>query len=452
MAQESTNAEMDVIPAARVTINGVEFVSGLFWQTLTRPRAFMKEAREIGKREKMDIVAIRYGTIMQAGFVGKNLGILKGMYSLASSLAGCLGKSWIGVFDLEDGRYAFVAVHDGAIVPDCDIIGDRNEVLERFSYIYSYFSWEKVYAPDDFDYGGEVLNIRALLTNSSLKKEYRLKQLSFGLTLREGITLICLLAVIGGSAWAYLQWKNAQIERIRQERIRQLVLRQQQLAELNARAKRAQSMRALEHPWAKLPSASDFVSVCVANINATPLAINGWDFVSAKCSSSTTSNQLIVMFKRTGNATTNDIINGIHQRYQVDPALINDGQAQTASVTLDLKLLYGGDDPLQPSAAILSGFTSHFQAMGIQPSLDKKHQSDADQPKLMPGQDPSALQQAPKPDWTTYTFAITDSDLAPEQLFNHMDGTALRFTDLGVKLDLDSAKLTWNAAGEIYAK
>ena len=45
--------------AAIITINGNRFVSGLLWQSLTRPRGYMKEAKEIGKREGLDIVAIR---------------------------------------------------------------------------------------------------------------------------------------------------------------------------------------------------------------------------------------------------------------------------------------------------------------------------------------------------------------------------------------------------------
>lgn len=152
--ENATPSVASTAPVTITTVNGKQFVSGLFWQPLTRPRAYMKEAREIGKREGMDIVAIRHSTIMQAGFVGKNQGVLKGMYSIAATLAGKLGSSWLGVFELDDGRYVFVAVNDGAIVPGCDMVGDRDEVREKLAYIYGLFSWEKVYVPANFEYGG----------------------------------------------------------------------------------------------------------------------------------------------------------------------------------------------------------------------------------------------------------------------------------------------------------
>jgi len=106
-------------PAATiVSINGNRFVSGLLWQALTRPRGYMKEAKEIGKREGLDIVAIRdTAEVKQAGFVSKADGAYKGMYSLAAALAGQLGDTWIGAFKLPDDRYAMVAVDSGAIIP-----------------------------------------------------------------------------------------------------------------------------------------------------------------------------------------------------------------------------------------------------------------------------------------------------------------------------------------------
>src|SRR5260363_112678 len=93
-----------MLPKVKVLrVNGKPFVCGLFWQPLTRPRAYMKEAREIGKRESMEIVAIRRSTIIQAGFVAKHQGALKGMISMAAALPGLLGPSWLGGFVLDDG-------------------------------------------------------------------------------------------------------------------------------------------------------------------------------------------------------------------------------------------------------------------------------------------------------------------------------------------------------------
>lgn len=431
-------------PVTITTVNGKQFVSGLFWQPLTRPRAFMKEAREIGKREGMDIVAIRHSTIMQAGFVAKDQGVLKGMYSMAASLAGRLGSSWLGVFELDDGKYAFVAVNDGAIVPGCDMVGDRDEVREKLNYIYSFFSWEKVYVPADFDYGGEAIDIKTLLIPGDLKKEHRLKQLTFGLTARELLLVVgALVAVVAGGV-VYMKWREAEDLRVRMERIQAEQIRQQQLAELNAKTKREQSVHALAHPWAKLPAAGDFISSCVAGINTMPLTINGWVFESAKCGGT----QLAATFKRRGTATVNDFIAGTQGRFQSEPAFFEEGES--AAVHVELKLMYGGDDALRPLAAMLASFSSHFQALNIKTQLAEKPATQ-DKPKALPGQDASQPASEPVPDWKTYTFSF-DTELAPEVAFSGLDGSGVRFTEVGVKLQEETSKLTWNVAGEIYAK
>jgi|GEM_PF-4219522 Pilin accessory protein (PilO). len=72
-------------------INGADFVTGLVWNTISNPRGIMSEARRFGRDNNMDVVAIRESLIKaQAGYVGKNKGVNKEMYSLASSLAGIL--------------------------------------------------------------------------------------------------------------------------------------------------------------------------------------------------------------------------------------------------------------------------------------------------------------------------------------------------------------------------
>src|SRR5260363_350262 len=95
-----------MLPKVKVLrVNGKPFVCGLFWQPLTRPREYMK------------IVAIRRSTIIQAGFVAKHQGALKGMVSMAAALAGLLGPSWLGVFVLVDRHYVLAAGNARPLVP-----------------------------------------------------------------------------------------------------------------------------------------------------------------------------------------------------------------------------------------------------------------------------------------------------------------------------------------------
>lgn len=112
-----------------ISVNGAEFVTGLVWNTITNARGIMSEARRFGRENSMDVVAIRERLLKaQAGYVGKNKGVNKEMYSLASTLAGVLeqrhlndtklqqkiaqdskpdeeinneGAAWLGVFEVQ---------------------------------------------------------------------------------------------------------------------------------------------------------------------------------------------------------------------------------------------------------------------------------------------------------------------------------------------------------------
>jgi len=435
-------------PATITTINGKQFVSGLFWQPLTRPRAFMKEAREIGKREGMDIVAIRRSTIMQAGFVAKNQGVMKGMYSLAASLAGTLGKSWIGVFALDEERFAFVAVQDGAILPGCDMVGTRDVILEKLRTTYSFFpkQWDKVYCPPSFEFGGDDLQIDKILTPSVLKKDYRLKQLTFGLTTKELVIGFVIITLLVGSSVTYFNWKRQRDKRALAERIQKDQQKRRDLEALNAKAKKAQTVKALEHPWSKAPAAEDFVVGCYAAIASMPLIVKGWGFESATCDG----HHEIAIYKRFGNATVDEFVSDARRRWPTEPAILAGGNS--AAINIELKLLFGGDDALPQSALSLSRLTSSMQAIGIEIKIDEKKDPQATAAKL-PGQDAASAVTLPKPNWKTYSYSLS-SDLSPLVFWQGVNGQGIRMSNLGATLKIEDTapSITWNAAGEIYAQ
>jgi len=141
--------------------------------------------------------------VRQAGFVAKNQGVTKGMYSLATALAGVLGNSWIGVFALENGQYALVGVYGGSIEPGCDVVGDRDDIEQRFSWLRQMREWDAIYVPADFQVGGESRDIYEVLSRKNLKAEYRLKQLTFGLSGREIGLMLSIGALVVGAVYGY---------------------------------------------------------------------------------------------------------------------------------------------------------------------------------------------------------------------------------------------------------
>ncbi len=115
-----------------LSYHGNKFVSGLFWRPLSSQRQYMKEARKLGKEEHLDIVAIRHSpTVIQAGFVSKSQGAVKGMYSLASALSGQFEGDFLACWKVDEDRYALVATLDGAIVPGQDLVTTFDEARDR---------------------------------------------------------------------------------------------------------------------------------------------------------------------------------------------------------------------------------------------------------------------------------------------------------------------------------
>lgn len=428
-----------------VRINGKDFVTGLMWQALTRPRAYMAEAREIGKRDSMDIVAIRLGlSLIQAGFVKKGNGVTKGMYSLASALAGQIKEqSWIGAFLLPTGQYALVAVHRGLIVPGCDVVGNKEQILNLLVEKDSQrrvMEFDKVYHPEDFEHRGAPLNIEDVLAPGVLRKEYALKPLTLGLTKQEMVALACgavavLTLGIGYQQWTAYQAREAALEVARLERIKQ-----EQLKALNAAAGAEQTVQALEHPWAKMPGVDDFLNGCHGAIDSLPLAIGGWTFESALCNSTTVES----VFARVGKTTFNDLIAATQKQFPAPPVLM-DG-AERAGLGDEIRLGAGGDDELLLFTELQADFMTHLQQLDLHAEIVEVPVTPPAPPTLPGGE---AAPAPPVPDWRQFSFSLT-TQYTPKLIFSGLNLPGVRLVEMSVVRD--GHQLSWSLKGELYAR
>ena len=359
-----------------------------------------------------------------------------------------MGESWLGVFALGAERYALVGVKDGAILPGCDIVGDQVEIQEKLQIFQAFFTDEndKFFSPPEFGFSNNELYLDKVLVASSLKKEYRLKQLTFGLTSKEWgvVGVLGVLALVG--AVVFFQWKAAEEKRIREERIRIAEEQRLELERLNEKAQQEQSLQALEHPWAKMAEVDGFWRVCFAQVTKLPLAFDGWVFQSARCSF----DKVDVTYSRTGNATVGDFIIGAAPRFPAaEPAFFEEGQAAAVHVPLDMGV--GGDEDLEQMNPLLNRFSSHFQRLGLKPVINEK--ATEEQRQVMPGEDPNDpnAPKKPEPFWRTFTFSY-ESPRAPNETLSGLAGPGLRLTEISVNLNFESAQLTWKVDGEIYAQ
>lgn len=427
-----------------LTYHGRSFVTGLIWHPLGSLTGYMKEARQFGRKEHMDIVAIRHTeTVIQAGFVSQSEGAVKGMYSLAASLAGQLGPSWLAAWRISpaEDRYALVAVYRGAVIPGADIVGSADEVKRKVAMQLSRsISFEQLFLPPEFDRGGALFDPEAFLHPTSLKREYKLKPLAFGLSTQELIKASAFASVIVGCLLGWQQWYEHKLEVARNAQIAADLARQAELEALKLRTPIPVDIAALEHPWVKQPSVPDFLDGCSGSIDQLPLAIAGWIFVSAQCDGAL----LSANYKRTGNSTTLDFNEATSGHFSDTPAFYDEGNSAALKLTFQLPL--AGDDRLIPAKKALDGITSWLQAKSLVPKI-KEIPVTPIQPKALPGQ--PAPPPPPPADYRHYEVEYM-SLLPPATVLHAVPHTGMRLRE--IKTQLQNGQLTWTVIGDLYVQ
>lgn len=439
MASPSSPAQVQVL-----RYHGQAFVVGLLWHPLSSLTGYMREARQFGREQAMDIVAIRRtDSIIQAGFVARSAGALKGMYSLASVLAGQLGDSWIAAWrvGVNEDCYALVAVFNGAVIPGSDRIGSAEEIQRKVAQLLGRsIHFAETFLPPEFQRGGRPLEIEALLEPRHLRREHRLRPLVFGLSPGErirvaGVGVLLIAGLIGMQQW------NAYSSRLaREAAIAAEQARQAKLAELNARAPSEQSLQALEHPWASRPSVDAFVDGCHRALDVLPLSIAGWRFVSAQCNGE----QVSATFKRTGNSTAADFTRAANGHFADSPAFFDEGNSAALKTTLSLPL--AGDEQLLNVSEALASLTSWLHGQSLVPSL-KEIPVQVKKTQSLPGQ-PEAPAPA-LPDWKHFELTF-NSALPPATVLRHVPGTGFRL--ISISTQLQNHQLNWTVTGDLYAR
>ncbi|PWU32061.1 pilus assembly protein PilO [Pseudomonas sp. RW407] len=423
---------------------GRAFVTGLRWHPLGSLTGYMKEARKFGEDNDLDIVAIRRTPrIIQAGFVSRTEGVTKGMYSLAATLAGQLGNSWIAAWQVEtdEDRYAVVAVHDGGIIPGCDLIGTAAEIRRRVAQNRSRgISFEHEYLPPEFEMGGEPLDIEELLQPSKLKREYRLRPLVFGLSKAELAQLLVIAMIVIVAFVAWTQWRAHQEQIAREARLESERKRLEEQARLEQETGTKQPLQALEHPWAKRPSVPAFVEGCSRVMYQLPLSIQGWTFANAQCDGT----QVLAAYTRGGNSTAAELISASAGHFSDRPAFFDEGNS--ATLKFDLALPAAGDEPLVEAIDALASLSSWLHAFSQEPTLKEVPVVVPQEPAL-PGQ--PAPPPPPPPQWKLFDLSYV-SGVLPYDSLNGAPLQGLRLRE--IKTEYQAGHLMWSVSGDLYAK
>lgn len=420
-----------------IDVSGVAFVSGLQWRPLRSPRSYMAEAKAIGKKEHMEMVTIRKTrTVIQAGFAPKGRSRLKGLYSLAAACAGVLGENWIGVFAVDAERYALIAVHRGAVVPGYDVIGLRATIEPALRQIYSLLSGEnsefenggRVIAPAEFAFSGDQIALSDLLTAKTLKSDYRLRPLTFGLTTREFVMIGTGVAALAAAGYGANWWLAMQA------------------AEKAAAADRAKAAAAQDAalaakanivlPWVSAPSAGELLAGCAALLHDTPLALGGWHVASVRCANGTSTAE----YRRLDAAPVAAFVAAAEARYGNAPALLDQGTKGT--ITTAITLPVATDDKLRATDALVLDLTNLIQRVEGAATLTLVNKPYAPNP---------TTPDVPAPTWTTHGFTV-QTTFPPERLFDGFDKSGVRVAEIVTTLNPSDASLSWTITGEFYAR
>ena len=203
----------------------------------------------------------------QTGFASLELGRKAvAMQSLGALVADAKPEPWLGIFDLGDGLYWYIAVRDNQeILPDGDVIGNRDDIEDARARHASFGGWEYV--------DGDAGTVLSLISGSKRSFPVVDSEARPWLAPAVGGASLLLVSAAGLTLW------HRHEQAVAQQRQEALARQQALRAAMAARVPKA----AVILPWTQLASAADFLQTCGRAFDATPLAQDGWVLSAWDC-------------------------------------------------------------------------------------------------------------------------------------------------------------------------
>lgn len=443
---KKASAPPDLTRIRVININKKRFVVGLQWRTVKSQRNVMKEIKQIGKRDKLDVVAIRQSDAIQAGFAPKSNLKLRGSYSLIVSLASLLEGCCIAVIPVGTNgikkEYTLVGrTEKGGIHPYSDEIYLEDEIEQTVIDLKAALRGNrseleiKIFGDTtEFLWATDSLELESILTVKNLSKDFKLKPLTWGMTKKQIIILLLVLMSILVSLY-FVSRHYDEIDRKKQV---MLLIEQQRQAEINKTARYKAALAKLSHPWIEKTSAQDFLEQCNSMLYKFDLSIKGWMPTVVNCSDKSIS----VAYARMANssAKTIDFVDAVKSMFDV-PVDFTYKDTSVSTFSLPIVNKPNGDDPLQDMSVQLLKMISLFQGVNIDVSFGEVPIKDVKTNEMN--------ETLPLQDWQEYTFEF-NSAIPPRMIFKDTDLTGVRITN--ILISKDSGGMKYNVKGEIYGK
>jgi hypothetical protein len=414
-------------------IGKTRFVSGLFWQSLSRPRELKKEAAELAKKIKLDLMVLRRNQGgAQAGYAHSGEEAQSGMPSLAAAVAQAVAAqgafydgrqqsahNWLGAFAAAGDVWVYFAVRDESFLPHGDFAGSKEEVCERLQADYGLGGWNVVIGEQALEaYGFHNFNAGTLAEllpcgrRGQLRphKEWLLRQVNRRLPWKRIAVAGAVAAVVLCALGAYWQV----LMRDQMERNRAL------LAELAHKAERLAQRRAAPPPWPDMPSPAAFADACRFDLQL--LAAGGWMLDDFTC----TSAGAAYSWSR-GDSTVGYLLQAV-------PRAGVDLSGDKATLLLPLHLQGGGEERLLPARQLLTSMAAKFQAVGMPLRVTPA--------KPVGGKGKGATRA---PDWKSYSWSVQAGGVPPPLVAALLSEPGVRIREMTFKSG------EWTLKGVMYA-
>ena len=427
-----------------VQIGKTRFICGLFWQSLSRPRDFWKEAVLLANKIDADMLVLRKDHAMaQAGYVHSKEGARRGQQSLAAVISKTIAlegayydgrqqpaHNWLCAMALPDGMWAYCAVRDANFLPNGDFAGTREEVLERLQGDYALGGWNVVIGEPELEqYGFHNFSGKKLLELLPLRKDGQplVRSWSALRPTKRSIDQKTALAIVGGSL-IFLSGSAWYVHHLRikqeQEREHAFEIARQRI---NANA----AGRTAVQPWASKPLPLDFARACVARLDT--LTPGGWQLEQYVCDDH--------------GVTYNWARNGSNVGYLLEkiPAARIALSGDTASNSQPMAVPTKGKETLLPADQVMRTLQARYQAIGLNLKLLANPEPPPPAPPkpALPGTTPV---KPPPPEWKTWAVSADLASLTPVN-------AAELLTQPGVRLNKISWRAgLWSIEGVLYAK
>ena len=411
---------------------GGKFVSGLFWQVLSRPREAKQEAKELGESMQFDFMVLRNaGSVIQSGFAARADGAGDGMISFAATIARVLEdrdnppQNWIAAVELPNGDVGFVAVREGAMLPDGDVCGTREEILNRMTAEYGLGEWDVVVCPDDFGFPGSVprgfeeflpldkkgkVKAPPSIVLDPLKRKLPIKQIAAG---------VAVIVVVGVAYMLYSNYVESE----------EFKAREQALLEQKLRMEEEEKRKAMASPpWATVPDSMSLVKACEDAVFTLDLKPSDWSFDGAVCNAG---GSMTAVYKRgESSATVFDV------KAQLGDGFRTDWSGESGSLQKKLEAVTAKPEVLWKSDELVMKMVGTAQKLGLK--LTVKSPSSPVGPGVPVAQEVSVLK------FKRLVFNA-ESEIQPSYFSSVIDLPGVRVQNL--KVDLAGK---WSFDGEIY--